>query len=282
MESEPTMDDAQIRTMADMLLGARARAELTALPSASAEGLTLADAYRVADATIVQREAAGERAVGWKIGFTNRSIWERYGVARPIWARVWDSTLTHLESADGEAEVVLAGLVQPRLEPEIVFGFKAEPQVGMDEAALLDCIHWVAHGVEMVHTHFEGWRFGGAPDTVADFGLHGRLLVGPRVPPWPGMTSDLAALNMRLHRGETDAEQLVDEGQGALVLDGPVQALSEWLRAMAELTPRWRVRAGDLVTTGTLTDAWPVEAGERWRTEPDDARLPGLTLRFVR
>lgn len=275
------MTDDQMAALADALLAARARAELMALPSGRPAGLTLADAYQVAEATAASREAAGERPAGWKIGFTNRSIWARYQVFQPIWARVWDTTLSHLKRADVEVEVPLAGLVQPRLEPEIVFGFKADADAGMDEAALLDSIHWVAHGVEIVHTHYDGWRFGGAPDTVADFGLHGSLHVGPRVPPWPGMAADLAALTLRLHRGEAGAEQIVDLGQGALVLDGPVQALREWLGAMAAQTPHWRVSAGDVVTTGTLTDAWPVRPGERWRTELDDPRLPGLTLRFV-
>ena len=73
----------------------------------------------------------------------------------------------------------LAPFVQPRLEPEIMFGFARAPRAGMSEAELAGCIEWVAHGFEIVHTHFDGWRFRHA-DTVADFALHGRLFVGPR------------------------------------------------------------------------------------------------------
>jgi 2-keto-4-pentenoate hydratase len=62
------------------------------------------------------------------------------------------------------------------------------------------------------------------------------------------------------------------------VLDGPMSALRLWLAAMAEQTPQAGVRAGEVVTTGTLTDAWPVQAGQTWRTQTDDARLPGLVL----
>jgi 2-keto-4-pentenoate hydratase len=39
--------------------------------------------------------------------------------------------------------------------------------------------------------------------------------------------------------------------------------------------------AGEVVTTGTLTDAWPVQPGQHWRTALDDGRLPGLSLRCV-
>jgi 2-oxo-3-hexenedioate decarboxylase len=81
--------------------------------------------------------------------------------------------------------------VQPRLEPEIVFGFARAPEPGMDEAALVGCIDWVAHGLEIVHTHV-GWRFDGPAAPVADFGLHGRLIVGPRrrLADWTHPTAD--------------------------------------------------------------------------------------------
>ncbi len=51
----------------------------------------------------------------------------------------------------------------------------------MDEAALLGCIAWVAHGFEIVHSMFAGWRFAAA-DTVAAFALHGAYRLGPRRP----------------------------------------------------------------------------------------------------
>jgi hypothetical protein len=35
-----------------------------------------------------------------------------------------------------------------------------------------------------------------------------------------------------------------------------------------------------VVTTGTLTDAYPVKAGERWSTKLAGIELPGLELLF--
>ena len=55
--------------------------------------------------------------------------------------------------------------------------------------------------------------------------------------------------------------RVVDRGQGAVVLDGPLNALRLWIDAMAEHTPGWTVRPGDVVTTGTITDAWPLQPG---------------------
>ena len=260
--------------LADELLAACDGARLIEPPSARPGGLTLSQAFAVAQALRERRIRRGDEPCGYKIGFTNRTIWPRYGVFAPIWAPVWRSTLTLLGGV--EASVSLAGLVQPRLEPEIVFGFARAPDAGMDETELTACLDWVAHGFEIVHTHFADWRFT-APDTVADFALHGRLLVGPRVPVarFARLGEELAQLRLTLARDGLD----VDAGQGANVLDGPLTALRLWLQAMAEHSPQWPVQAGDVVSTGTITDAWPMAPGQVWRSRPDHAALPGLTLR---
>ena len=39
--------------------------------------------------------------------------------------------------------------------------------------------------------------------------------------------------------------------------------------------------AGTLVTTGTLTDAQPLVAGQTWETRFDGEALPGLALRAI-
>lgn len=265
-----------LQALADRLDAARDQAVLTRLPSDEWPALSLAEAYAVAGR---QRSAAivrGARPVGYKIGFTNRGIWPVYGVHAPIWSTVWAHTATLLDGT--EADVALDGLVQPRLEPEIVFRLASAPQPGMDEAELADCIDWVAHGFEIVHTHYAGWRFR-AVDTVIDHGLHGRLLVGPPVPAarFANLGADLRALRLTLCR-EGEA---VERADGTAVLGGPLDALRQWVDAMAQLTPQWPIGAGDLVTTGTLTDAWPIGPGQRWTTVLDDARLPGLSLRIA-
>jgi len=38
------------------------------------------------------------------------------------------------------------------------------------------------------------------------------------------------------------------------------------------------LRAGEIVTTGTLTRAFPVSRGERWSTVVDGLELPGLAV----
>lgn len=272
------MTDAKLDSIADRMLDAYARAARVPLPSETEPGFDVASAFSVATRMRERRIAAGRVPRGWKIGFTNRSIWPRYNVFAPIWANVWDDTLALLDAP----HVVdsLAGLCQPRLEPEIVFGLKAVPEPGMDNAALARCIEWVAHGFEIVHTHFDDWRFTLA-DCMVDDALHGRLYVGPRVPVsrFADLASETRALRVELLR---DGE-VIDRGDASIVLDGPVDALRQWIDAMAESPAPWPVHAGDVVTTGTITDAWPLAPGQRWRTrlsEPGSSvpRLADLTI----
>src|SRR6266481_9583867 len=79
-----------------------------------------------------RRRERGEKPIGRKIGFTNRTIWAEYGVRAPIWSHVYDSTVHH--APDGNARVAIGDLLQPRIEPEIQLHFARTPPVTRDEA----------------------------------------------------------------------------------------------------------------------------------------------------
>ena len=72
----------------------------------------------------------------------------------------------------------------------------ATPPRGATLEQLFACVEWIAPGFEIVQSHCEGWKFGAA-DTVADGGLHARLLVG-RQRPLRDFASDGAALDALL------------------------------------------------------------------------------------
>ncbi len=191
----------------------------------------LKDAYSVTAAVRAGREARGERSVGRKIGFTNRTIWEEYSVYAPIWGYVYDRTVQDLP-ADTVLDVSLSGLAEPRIEPEIMFGLAAPPKPGMDEEALIGCIDWIAHGFEIVQSIFPNWSFQ-ASDTVAGYGLHGLLFVGPRHPAasrpkeW---TSELSGFEIDLFRNGVQ----VEHGVAGNVLDGPLLALRHLAETLAQ------------------------------------------------
>ena len=266
------MSDAR-EARARELLAALDSARLVPLYSERDPSFDLQEAWATADLLRRLRLERGERPLGYKIGFTNRGIWDRYSVHEPIWAPVWDTTLEQVEG--GEARVSLARFSQPRLEPEVMFHFARAPRAGMSEAELAGCVDWLAHGYEIVHTHSADWRFKVA-DTVADFGLHGRLFVGKHVPisAFADPKRELAALHVDLLEGG----EVIDQGDATIVLDGPLTALRLWVDAMAAQPHRWPIGAGDIVTTGTITDAAPMRPGRRFDTRLSDPRLPGLAL----
>ena len=230
-------------------------------------------AYRVGAEILRRRRARGETPIGRKIGFTNRTIWAEYGVWSPMWAHVYDSTVTCLDERTGT--VSIGHLAQPRLEPEIVLHFESAPDAHEDERALLSHIDWIAHGCEIVQSHFPNWKFKAA-DTIAAFGLHGALIVGPKCP--VGRFDDLVGALRTFTIRLTTGGSVRAEGGGANVLDSPLLAAAHLLRVLANQPEFAPVQAGELVTTGTLLSPPLIHAGETWITELSGIDLPGLTV----
>jgi 2-keto-4-pentenoate hydratase len=226
-------------------------------------------AYAVGEALAAARRADGAKPAGWKIGFTNRTIWDEYGVHAPIFGRVYDRTVS---AANGPATLSIGHLVEPRVEPEIVLRFKRAPDPTLDEEGILGCLDGVAHGFEIVQSPYPGWRFKAA-DTVACGALHGALIVGKwtPMPGWRTAEEWLKLLTRFVVTLSKDGVE-VDRGLATNVLDGPVSACRHFLAdASARGLPL--PGPGDVVTTGTLTRAFPVAAGERWTT-----RIEGLVV----
>jgi 2-keto-4-pentenoate hydratase len=238
-------------------------------------GLTPADGYAAARALHKHRLAKGWEPVGRKIGFTNRTLWSRYGVYEPMWGTVYDRTLIYAEN--DRASVSLAGLVQPRIEPEICFKLKTAPR-DSDPQELLSCIEWMAHSVEIVQCHHPDWKVTIA-DCTADNGLHGRLIVGTPVPvkDVAGLAEKLPLVEARLFKGD----RMLDKGVGANVLGSPLLALAHLVDLLKKQPEAPPLSAGEIITTGVLTDAHPVAAGETWRTELAGLPLSGLKISFI-
>lgn len=276
---------SQANRYAHQLLEARAESQRLPLLS-SAAPLTIEDGYEIAKQILDIRVAQGDVPAGRKIGFTNRKIWPNYGVNgpidAPIWGHMFDSTVRH--ATDNQGVQSLEGAVQPRIEPEIVFrlGRTPAPDATMEELA--ECIEWMAHGFEIVVCPFPDWKFEPA-DAIAAFGLHGTLIVGE-----PKMLSSasrrnlvevLAAASVSLSYSSGAEFTLHAAGFGSNVLDSPVHALwhlHQVLRSQPEFPP---LTEGELITTGTWTDAYPIAAGQTWKSAFSGITLPGLTVSFV-
>jgi 2-oxo-3-hexenedioate decarboxylase len=237
----------------------------------------VADAYDVLAEIERARTSAGWKPVGRKIGFTNRTIWGLYNVTGPFWARVWDRTCHR--APDGTATLDLAPFVQPRIETEVAFRLASAPPVTDDPEQILACVEWMAPSFEIVHCHFPEWRFS-APDCTADFGLHGALIVGRPVEVTAANRAQIAArladFDVAVERDGTVAAT----GNGAHVLDSPARALGYLIETVAAQDGSAPLDAGEIITTGTLTDAVPVAAGETWTSDYTTLGLGGIRIEF--
>jgi len=223
------------------------------------------------------RRKEGFTTIGRKIGFTNSSLWKTYGVCESIWGYMYDRTVVYLETQNTNCS--LQAFAEPKIEPEIVLGLCVKPDLTVDIATTLLSVEWVAHGFEIVQSHFSGWKFHVA-DTIADGGLHGMLLVGPRQPVSQLGVNLLQYLELFSLSLSCDGV-VMEVGRGANVLGSPVAALNHLVSVLAKQPCSEDLQAGDIVTTGTITAPYTVHIGEVWETDLRGIALPGLKVRFV-
>lgn len=241
-------------------------------------GLTFDDACRITALANERRIAQGYRCVGRKIGFTNRAMWATYGVRAPNWGYIYDRTVHDLADFSTTA-FPLAPYSAPKIEPEIIFALARAPSPGVDDETLLSCIAWVAHGYEIVQSIFPGWVFA-APDTVIANALHGALLIGRRHPIGARADDWLTALtkfDVALFRNGA----LKVSGRAADLLEGPVSTIRYIMELLVRDSDNPPLAAGEIISTGTLTLAQPVKAGETWTSRLKGIALEDATITFA-
>jgi 2-oxo-3-hexenedioate decarboxylase len=261
------------------LLDAYDHGALAPPPSHGAADFDWNAAYDIAAEMVRLRIARGERRVGRKIGFTNRNIWPQYGATSPIWSHVYDSTL--IRARGNAATLSLRGAVSPRIEPELAFGLRAPVSPGSkDPARILEAVDWMAPSFEIVDCHYADWKFKPA-DSVADQSFHWRLIVGERRPvPKSALASVADALRDCRLALACDGK-LMDEGTGSNALGHPALALAFLADILASQPQFDALGAGEIITTGTLTAALPIEAGQTWVSTISGLPLGPLTASFT-
>lgn len=235
--------------------------------------------YHVLALIADERRRRGERMVGRKIGFTNRNIWPEYGVDSPIWAPVYDTTLVQ-DGAD-PIEFALARTYAPRIEAEIAFGLRSRVDAADREPErILGAVEWVAPAYEVVDCLYPGWKFR-VQDTVAQQGLHAALILGRRVALQPAAVAEWSERLRDCRATLLRNGEAADRGTGANALGHPALALAFLAQVLARQPQFQPLAAGEIVTTGTLTAAWPIAAGETWRYELEGIALSPLSVRFT-
>lgn len=270
---EPMIDP---RTLAIELRDAYVKRQTVSAPSSREGGLDLAAAYATERELVRMREESGSRAIGFKVGFANKAIWRALKLDTLVWAHMYDDTVRFADH--NEATVSLAKLLVPKIEPEIVFKLRQPVAPGADAAAILAATEWLALGFEIIDCVYPEWKFTPV-DFVAAYGFHAGLIVGTPLPVTaaviPSLVEQLAAFIVTLQKNG----QSVAQGAGKNSLKSPALCLGEL--SSAAIKSGEPLKPGDLVSSGTLTEAQLLAPGETFTAVVEGLNLPPLTVRTV-
>ena len=231
--------------------------------------LSLQEAYDVAG--IVRQKLGQTEIIGRKIGFTNRNIWNIYNVDQPIWGPITTNSISFFES--NFLKIDLSQFCEPRIEPEIVVCLKQTPKDGSENPEIY--LDWIDPGFEIVDSIYPNWKFS-LTDAIASGGLHGCLVVGKKFKVNDRTERDLIDVGVSLYRGG----RFEEVGNGANVLDGPVSAIRYLHSGLSKIRNQDALSAGNIITTGTMTDAKPIFSKEKWSAKFEGVVESELNLEF--
>ena len=215
-------------------------------------GLSLDEAYQIAALRHELRLAAGDRAIGRKIGHTNTANWAAQGLSAPSWGWLYDSS-----TAPAGDELDIAAWREAKIELECVLRLGAD---GRPDAMAL--------GLEIVDRPYPSWSIS-VPDSVAAGGVHAAMRVGPWRPLDAALLGDLQA---ELRVGDARSE-----GGSPLVFGSPLTALARLMELLAEQGAP-PLQAGEIITTGALAPALTLRAGEKLQARIDSLDELRMTL----
>ncbi|WP_328361563.1 hypothetical protein OG976_10550 [Mycobacterium sp. NBC_00419] len=235
------MDTDQI---AAAILSARARRQPLP-PITDSFSMTMRQAYEVQAAVTAHRIAAGQKVIGWKLGYTSRAMREQMGISEMNFGPLTDSMLLANNSQ------VPATTVQPMVEPEIAVVLSDAPVPPFTPDAVRAVIKSAHSCLEIVDPIWAGRRFR-IEDNTADGSSAAFFVLGGEI-----ATRDLPAVEVRLAHDDSFVAAATGEAADGDP-SGGIAWLAYQLAALGE-----SLRGGDIVLTGGLTRAVPIDPGHR-------------------
>lgn len=253
---------------ARIILDHRERGAVLPVPPEPDRLSDLARGYAVQDALDALIRARGAQPIGWKIGGTNAAARQRLGLGEPFFGRLYDA----VTEASPAAFPALPGFFRV-LEAEIGLRLARDlppEEAPFDAGRIAAATAALLPAIEIVGSRLEPWAEAGAPFIAADNGAHGCWIHGPALEDWSGFDPMEGEVTLSVEGGEEVT------GAGRNVDGGPFGAAA-WL-ANALAARGLGLRAGDYVTTGTVTTPVPVGAGQVARA--DFGRLGVVEVRI--
>ena len=236
---------------ADRLLDMRrARRIEPGLPEGVRPG-DLEAAYAIQALVVGGLLAEGGHAIGYKCACTSEVAQQALQIDRPVFGCL----LSHTTSLSG-VELPAERFTRRVIEAE--FGIRVardvqEREGGHTAESIAPYVEAVIPAIEIVDYRYVDWTVG-ALSIAADNAIHGWWIQGHPVTDWHGI--DLGATEVTVRSNG----EVVTTGVGANALGHPLNVMA-WL---ADELPRFGggLRAGDLVTTGVVTDIFEADSGD--------------------
>ncbi|MHB1355764.1 MAG: 2-keto-4-pentenoate hydratase [Anaerolineae bacterium] len=229
-------------------------------------GLTLEAAHSICEANMARRYAAGEKLVGYKVGFTNIAVREKMGLPDSTYGYLTDRMVLA-----NYGEFDMSELIAPKLECEICVRLKQDlAGTGLTIEQVLAATDALVAAYEICDARIRDWKCP-YPDFFADNGFSARIVLGDT---W--LKADQLDLLTESVVFSQDGQK-VAEGKGQNALGHPAKAVA-WLAG--KLAERGLgLKAGQLVMTGTLTPITPIQRGSLYTASYTN--LGGLQKQFV-
>ncbi|MBA4538025.1 fumarylacetoacetate hydrolase family protein [Bacillus aquiflavi] len=227
--------------------------------------ITVDDAYRIQIEQIDYRVTEGARIVGKKIGLTSDVMQRMFNVTTPDYGHLLDDMMC----VEGEP-INTTNFLSPKLECEIAFVLKEDLQgPGVTEDDVVKATDYVVPAFEVIDSRIRDWKIR-FEDTVSDNGSSARAILG-------GKPTSLTGLDLH-HIGMvfTKNGEIIDTAAGAAVMGNPLRAVAWLANALGEYGIA--LKKGEVILSGALTGAVPVQTGEIYTAE--FAHIGSVTVQF--
>ena len=233
--------------------------------SEAAPDLTLDQSYAIQRSLERALCESGDRVVGWKAGFTNATLQEGYGVHEPVLGFLLASGVF----GSGDA-VPVSRFVSVGLEVEMGFVMRTElPGPGVTPSSALLAVAGAMPCFELIDFRLSGKPRG--TDIVADDVYANAIVLGGPLTPVDGLDLSLEGVVYE------ENGQRMATATAAEVIGNPLSSLAWLANALGRMGGK--LRAGDVVLTGSISKVFRPKAGDAVRAA--FTRIGSVSCRFV-
>jgi 2-keto-4-pentenoate hydratase len=213
-----------------------------------------------------KRLAAGDKSLGWKVGFGAPAMLKQLDITGPL-----VGFLTHNARVQSGGSVSLQGWAKPVAEPEIAVHIGRDVAGGGDREAAAAAIAGISPAIELVDVHTPPMN----PELVLAENIYQRhVVLGGTEPARAGASSD--GLTCRIMRHGRESARTTDPQANTGQWIDIVRHVADVLAAFGET-----LRAGEIIITGSVVAPLTLEAGEdgiAFEVDP----IGGVAVRFQR